>query len=388
MSAGHAHARVNEKHPRELQELLANPSMRAMMARRYCVVEDRDIPDLGGYSVLGDVYYLDRDFAAALRAGEIRIPRMTGEQIRTAVLIHEHVEKCLLDADNNIDTYLDAHEFATCAEHEYVRSLKVTPLTYERGLRPIIDLVQHKQINAAACGPARPRERVRRRCKGVSSNDNTQWIGARMLARSRCLDVLPRNAASSIKQGGGVDQESQPSARALIPSQSHRGLIEDGPWKARCAKDSAPRNAHHRSGFVGISDVKFHTPDPLRRKLQIVAEIAARADARCAEVRRRGRIDCCRGDGGIGQRCGCPSCVRPFSSDLSADVEPGPARRWRRWRLPIDREISGSSGGCNSQQCSGSEQQISHNAPHGFCARESAANTPKTRCGAQPSDCS
>src|SRR5580700_8783941 len=35
MSAGHAHARVNEKHPRELQELLANPSMRAMMARRY-----------------------------------------------------------------------------------------------------------------------------------------------------------------------------------------------------------------------------------------------------------------------------------------------------------------------------------------------------------------
>src|ERR1700730_6365913 len=106
MSAGHAHRRVNEKHPRELQKLLADPSMRAMMARPYRVVENCDIPDLGGYSVLGDVYYLDRSFAAALRAGEIPIPGMTGEQIRTAVLIHEHVEKCLLDADNNIDTYL------------------------------------------------------------------------------------------------------------------------------------------------------------------------------------------------------------------------------------------------------------------------------------------
>jgi hypothetical protein len=157
MSAGHAHRRVNEKHPRELQKLLANPSMRAMMARPYRVVENCDIPDLGGYSVLGDVYYLDRSFAAALRAGEIPIPGMTGEQIRTAVLIHEHVEKCLLDADNNIDSYLDAHEFATCAEHEYVRSLKVTPLTYERGLRAIIELVQHKMVErpprALACAP-------------------------------------------------------------------------------------------------------------------------------------------------------------------------------------------------------------------------------------------
>jgi hypothetical protein len=157
MSAGHAHTRVNAKHPRELEKLLANRSMRAMMARRYRVVEDRDIPDLGGYSVLGDVYYLDRDFAAALRAGEIRIAGVRPAQIRTAVLMHEHVEKCLLDADNNIDTYLDAHEFATCAEHEYVRSIRVKPLTYERGLRPIIDLVQHKQVErpprALACAP-------------------------------------------------------------------------------------------------------------------------------------------------------------------------------------------------------------------------------------------
>jgi hypothetical protein len=131
--------------------------MRAMMARHYRVVEDCDIPDLGGYSVLGDVYYLDRDFAAALRAGGIRIPGMTPEEIRTAELMHEHVEKCLLDADNNIDTYLDAHEFATCAEHEYVRSLKVKPITYERGLRPIIHLAQHKQVErpprALACAP-------------------------------------------------------------------------------------------------------------------------------------------------------------------------------------------------------------------------------------------
>jgi hypothetical protein len=158
MSVGHSHSRrPNSKHPAELKALVATPSFQEMWRRPFKVVKTLQIADTAGYSVLGDDYFLDEELVRRVMSGEIRIPGMTPDQVLTTILLHERIEKCLLDADNEIDTYLDAHEFATCGEHQHVIVLRAKPYLYERGLRPVILFNETKPLirvpPTLACAP-------------------------------------------------------------------------------------------------------------------------------------------------------------------------------------------------------------------------------------------
>lgn len=146
MSAGHPHRRPNEAHPLELKKLLEEPTAAAMLAKPPRMVVTFDVPDTGGYPVIGDWRYIDSDFVRAAKSGEVRVPGMTGQQILQAVLHHEFVEKVLLDSDNDVDSYQAAHEMATLFEHQFVRSLGVTPKDYERGIAPMIAIVEKKKV--------------------------------------------------------------------------------------------------------------------------------------------------------------------------------------------------------------------------------------------------
>jgi hypothetical protein len=159
MSVGTHHHRLNKATLAKLNALRNTPSFRRMWARPFKVDVTRQIADTAGYNVLGTVYYLDKDFYAAVMSEQIKIPGMNPKQIIQAILIHERTEKCLLDADNDVNDYLGdseeagAHEYATLAEHEFVRSIGVTPRVYEgrrevpgEGLRKIIQYNEHKPL--------------------------------------------------------------------------------------------------------------------------------------------------------------------------------------------------------------------------------------------------
>ncbi len=141
-----------------LRALTNEPSFRRMWARPFRVDVTRQVADTAGYNVLGTVYYLDKDFYAAVMSGQITIAGMTPKTIIQAILIHERTEKCLLDADNDITDYLGnkpqnqdggAHEFATLAEHQFVRQF-TTPRAYEAGLAKIIHFNEHKPLTNPA----------------------------------------------------------------------------------------------------------------------------------------------------------------------------------------------------------------------------------------------
>jgi peptidoglycan hydrolase-like protein with peptidoglycan-binding domain len=157
MSVGHPHSRPNETHPAELRKLMAQPSFRAMWARPFRVNDTKQVSDTGGYNVAGDIYYRDRDFVQAVRSGHITVPNMTADQILEAVLLHERTEKCILDSDTSTDSYLDAHEFSTLQEHEFVRGCGATPRDYEKALAPIMSYNDTKPLTDAppdlACAP-------------------------------------------------------------------------------------------------------------------------------------------------------------------------------------------------------------------------------------------
>jgi hypothetical protein len=146
VSIGSPHHRPNHKHKAELQKLTSEPSFRRMWARPIQIDTSKEIPDTAGYNVAGNIYFVDALFAAAVRAGRVVVPNMMPAQIMQAVLMHERIEKCLLDADNDIDSYEGAHEFATLSEHLFVISLGAKPRLYEAALAPYIKQNETKPL--------------------------------------------------------------------------------------------------------------------------------------------------------------------------------------------------------------------------------------------------
>jgi hypothetical protein len=114
--------------------------------------------------VPGTTRYLDRDFFHALTdpayAAHLGIgPIDTGlspQDVVACLMEHEGTEKVILDADNPIDTYLPAHEYATIGEHAAVRAAGGTPLKYER-LKKAIEWCERKTLHKVphdlACAP-------------------------------------------------------------------------------------------------------------------------------------------------------------------------------------------------------------------------------------------
>ena len=101
MSAGHRSGFSHFHTIRsDCQKLLANPRIRAYLAKPYKVDTSHHIPLTGGSNKAGNIYYLD--------------PRIA-EQDRPFVLWHERVEKAARDVFDM--SYDRAHMYATCAEH-------------------------------------------------------------------------------------------------------------------------------------------------------------------------------------------------------------------------------------------------------------------------------
>lgn len=165
MSAGHPHAQRVSRDKLQLPELLKTGGAPEMLHRFKRLDVDHDIHDLAGYNVLGTVRYLDRDVFKALTDPEYATklgigPIDTGlsaEDTIECLMMHEAIEKALLDADNTIDTYDVAHEWATVGEHVAVEKKGSTPRKYEEALKKAIAYCEKKKLKAPAvdlaCAP-------------------------------------------------------------------------------------------------------------------------------------------------------------------------------------------------------------------------------------------
>jgi hypothetical protein len=166
MSAGHRHRRPNLlSHTRELHKLLQLGGAPSLMKRWQAINVVADVPYACGYNVAGTTRFVDRDLAKAL-FDPAYAEQLLGAAIDTGLsphdtleclLTHEAIEKVLMDADNPIDEYIDAHEFATAGEHELVVRKGGNPHRYERGLERAIAYCLHKPLKHVdrdyACAP-------------------------------------------------------------------------------------------------------------------------------------------------------------------------------------------------------------------------------------------
>src|SRR5208337_4450220 len=107
----------------ELFSVLGERDTPKLYDEPYEVDVQHDIPFGAGNSVDRRIKYIDRGLYAEVMDGEFAATGLEPLQIVERWLDHEHTEKCLIDGDNAIDTYLPGHKRSLKKEHEGVLAI-------------------------------------------------------------------------------------------------------------------------------------------------------------------------------------------------------------------------------------------------------------------------
>lgn len=106
-----------------------------LLARKVKLVTSYDVGLLGSSSKSGADVYVDRSFAAAVRAGKVLVNGKPFPYFFKALEIHEKVEKQLEDLGWS---YTDAHRYATKLENAFVESKGFKAKDYQAAYKPWI----------------------------------------------------------------------------------------------------------------------------------------------------------------------------------------------------------------------------------------------------------
>jgi len=94
-----------------------------LFGQHYKIDHAHDVPNGGGSSLDRKTKYIDKQLYQEVVDGEFKASGLLPQQILERWLDHEHVEICILDGDNPVDTYTPAHERALQFEHEGVLAI-------------------------------------------------------------------------------------------------------------------------------------------------------------------------------------------------------------------------------------------------------------------------
>lgn len=123
----------------EFDEYMQNPKIHDFIFNtRFRVDRSFDIPYVAGYSIKGDVVYVDRHLPLSMSIGKKMVALLP------SIIRHERTEKALLLYAGL--KYSPAHHIATYAEHQVLKERGVNPSLYEHTLDPYIKADQHEKI--------------------------------------------------------------------------------------------------------------------------------------------------------------------------------------------------------------------------------------------------
>ena len=121
-----------------ISTLMMDRALDAVVRRVKRLDRDHDIPYLAGYSLDGDVIYIDRHMPESMRydGREINIDRY--------LILHEEVEKTLID---RLDLhYLHAHQIAMRAEQAAVRAAGIPWRVYDRFVQSYVKEIGDERL--------------------------------------------------------------------------------------------------------------------------------------------------------------------------------------------------------------------------------------------------
>lgn len=127
-----------EPSPEEFHRLIFSPDILHAMLWAPVIIEDFDVPDLGGSSTNPGLIKIFIDRALAKKKPTLKRTKLPYAYWRSSVALHEQIENILhrkLKMPYDVPGGPSAHGYATILEHYYVREkFKVDPAAYEDDL--------------------------------------------------------------------------------------------------------------------------------------------------------------------------------------------------------------------------------------------------------------
>ena len=140
MSTGHA-ANAEPKTIAQVYGALGTGDTNELYGGTYTVITNRDVAYTGGNSVDRKRIYIDQTFHKQLMDGTIAVKGLTPQDIKRAIIEHEHTEKSVDDGDNPYDAYLGSHGIAERKEEWFIEQIigKEGVKRYNATLKPFLE---------------------------------------------------------------------------------------------------------------------------------------------------------------------------------------------------------------------------------------------------------
>jgi hypothetical protein len=141
----------------ELYSILGERDTPYLFDQPYKLDTEHDWPTGGGNTVDRKIIGIDRTLYSQVMDNEFKASGLEPIHIINGWLQHEHVELCIIDGDNAIDTYRPGHLRALAREHEFYRFLGADISKVEKVFWPALvacyDRPVRKPNVGMWCGP-------------------------------------------------------------------------------------------------------------------------------------------------------------------------------------------------------------------------------------------
>ncbi len=136
--------------PQEFQALISHPEILNELKWAPVIIEDFDVPDLGGSSTNPGLVKVFIDRTVAKKRPTLKRTKLPYAYWRSSVGLHEQIENILhrmLKMPYDVPGGPSAHGYATALEHHYVREkFKVDPAKYEDDLDEFVSHSEGEDI--------------------------------------------------------------------------------------------------------------------------------------------------------------------------------------------------------------------------------------------------
>ncbi len=225
--------------PQEFDQVVNSPEILRELKWAPVIIEDHDVPDLGGSSTKPGLIKIFLDRQVAKKRPTLKKTRLPWEFWRSAVALHEQIERILhgLGMPYDVEGGPSAHGFATALEHRYVKEkLGADPKDYEADLGALIANAEAEDIKDPpldlACFPYFDQPDVR------------DLKILKRLAELGVVDAMPKDKFHPMKIGA----QQAPDGHWYLPDAKRKGkylrVVEQK--NGRSASPRAPKMNHMR----------------------------------------------------------------------------------------------------------------------------------------------
>lgn len=244
----------------ELYSVLGERDTPFLFDQSYKLDTAHDWPTGGGNTVDRRIIGIDRTLYSQVMDNEFKATGLEPMHIINGWIQHEHVEICIVDGDNAVDTYQPGHRRALAREHEFYRFLGADIPRIEKAYWPALVACYNRPIRkphpAMWCGPL---------LDNAGEHDeeileHLQKLGVKDAFKRSKYDthygIGPAKCADCMNYGGKTEMEPCRIVNGLVRNDRHCDFWQNRPVTAM-AKDDDDEKLSHQSVSYG----EGHAPE-------------------------------------------------------------------------------------------------------------------------------